>query len=76
VEVHWWRHAGHTAPVSNVFHSWPQVQDQRSSLRGDQPHSGHRMREPEEPRLFSSSSSRSRTTDDLARYSKKVCTPR
>ena len=20
VEVHWWRHSGHTPPVSNVFH--------------------------------------------------------
>ena len=37
VEVHWCRPAGHTPPVSNVFHSWPQLQDQRSSLRGDQP---------------------------------------
>jgi hypothetical protein len=36
-----------------------------SSLRGNQPHRGHRMREPEEPRLFSSSSiSRSRTVDN------------
>jgi hypothetical protein len=31
-------------PVSNVFHSYPQVQDQRSSLLGDQPQSGQRMR--------------------------------
>ena len=32
-------------PVSNVFHSCPQVQHQQSSLRGDQPQSGQRMRE-------------------------------
>jgi hypothetical protein len=29
-------------PVSNVFHSLPQVQNHLSSLRGDQPHNGHR----------------------------------
>jgi len=47
-----------------VFHSLPQVQDQRPSLRGDQPHSGQRMRGPDGPRpLFSVS--RSTTTDDL-----------
>jgi len=28
VEVHWWKHAGHTPPVSNVFHEWPQLQAQ------------------------------------------------
>ena len=49
--------------MSNVFHSCPQVQDQRSCLRGDQPQSGHRMRGPDGSRLFSSSSSRSKTTD-------------
>jgi len=30
----WWRQAGHTPPVPNVFHSWPQLQDQQSSLPG------------------------------------------
>jgi hypothetical protein len=43
----WWRQAGHTPPVSNVFHSCPQLQNQRSSLRGDQPQSRHRMRGPD-----------------------------
>src|SRR6266699_1927954 len=52
-------------PVSNVFHSFPQEQVQRSSLRGDHPHSGQRMRGPEG--LFASSSSRSKTTDDSSR---------
>jgi len=28
VSVHWCRHAGHTPPVSKVFHSFPQVQNQ------------------------------------------------
>jgi hypothetical protein len=65
VEVHWWRHAGQTPPVSNVFHSCPQSQDHRSSLRGDQPQSGQRMRGSDGFRLFSSSSSRSNTTDDF-----------
>jgi hypothetical protein len=52
-------------PVSKVFHSCPQEQVQRSSLRGDHPHSGQRMRGPEG--LFASSSSRSTTTDDPSR---------
>jgi len=65
-KLHWWRHAGHTPPLSNVFHSWPQVQDQRSSLRGDQPHCGHRMRGPDGLTLLSWSRSRSKTGDDLA----------
>ena len=39
--------------MSNVFHKWPQLQDQRSSLRGDQPQSGHRMRGPDGSRLLS-----------------------
>ncbi len=65
VEVHWWRQAGQTPPVTNVFHSCPQEQLQRSSLRGDHPHSGQRMRGPEG--LFASSSSRSKTTDDSSR---------
>ena len=51
--------------MSKVFHSFPQVQNHLSSLRGDQPHSGQRMRGPDGAWLFSSSSSRSRTTDDL-----------
>jgi hypothetical protein len=53
VEVHCWRHAGHTPPVSNVFHRWPQSQNQRSSLRGDQPQSGHRIRGPDGSWLLS-----------------------
>jgi len=32
-------------PVSNVFHSLPHVQSHLSSLRGDQPQSGHPSRE-------------------------------
>ena len=47
VEVHWWRQAGHTPLASKVFHRCPQLHDQRSSLRGDQPQSGHRMRGPD-----------------------------
>jgi len=53
VEVQWRRHAGHTPPVSKVFHSWPQLQDDRSFLLGDHPQSGHRMRGPQGSRLFS-----------------------
>jgi hypothetical protein len=52
--------------VSKVFHSCPQEQAQRSSLRGDQPQSGHRMRGPEGLSIFSSSGSRSITTDELS----------
>jgi hypothetical protein len=55
VVVHWWRQAGQTPPVSNVFHSFPQEQDHRSSLRGDQPQSGQRMRGSDGLWLFSSS---------------------
>lgn len=65
VEVHWWRQAGHTPPVSKVFHSWPQLQDQRSSLRGDQPQSGQRMRGLDGSRFFCGSNSGSRTTEDF-----------
>jgi hypothetical protein len=62
VEVHWWRHAGQTPHVSNVFHSWPQLQDQRSSLRGDQLQSGHRMRGPDgKQRMIWSGHPRGRT---------------
>ena len=46
-----------TPPVSNVFHSCPQVHNHLSSLRGDQPHSGQRMRGV--PGSFSPSRSRS-----------------
>jgi hypothetical protein len=35
-------------PVSNVFHSFPHVQNHLSSLRGDQPQSVQRIGEPEE----------------------------
>src|SRR5207249_270865 len=58
--------------VSKVFHSCPQVQDQRSSLRGEQPQSGHRMRGPDGPRPSSWSGSRSKTTDDLVRSSERA----
>lgn len=68
VSVHWCRQAGQTPPVSNVFHSCPQVQNHLSSLRGEQPQSGQRMREPEESWLLSSSSSRSRTVDNLSTF--------
>ena len=56
-QVHWWMQAGQTPPVSNEFHSCPQVQNHLSSLRGDQPHSGQRMRGV--PGSFSPSRSRS-----------------
>ncbi|MGO9088397.1 MAG: GAF domain-containing protein [Candidatus Sulfotelmatobacter sp.] len=44
-------------PVSNVFQSYPQSQAHRSSLRGDQPHRGQRMRGPDVSRSFSPSRS-------------------
>ena len=72
VEVHCWRQAGQTLPVSNVFHSCPQSQDHRFSLRRVQSQSGQRMRGLEGSRLFSGSSSRSKTTDDLATSFKTV----
>jgi len=50
--------------VSKVFHSLPQVQNHLSSLRGDQPQSGQRMREPEESSV-ESLSSRSKTVDEF-----------
>ena len=62
-------------PVSNVFHSCPQSQDHRSSLWGDQPQSGQRMRGSDGSRFFSLSSSRSKTTDDLATTFKGVEVP-
>ena len=49
--------------MSNVFHSCPQVQNQRSSLRGVQPHSGQRMQGPDGSRPSCCSGSRSKTTD-------------
>jgi hypothetical protein len=64
--------AGQTPPVSNVFHWCPQVQNHLSSFRGDQPQSGHRMRGPDGSRLFSFSTSRSKTTDDLATSFKRA----
>jgi len=64
--VHWRRQAGQIPPVSKVFHSCPQEQDQRSSFRGDQPHCGHRMRGPDGPRLPSCSSLGLSTVVDLA----------
>src|ERR1700730_12770508 len=58
VSVHWCKQTGQTPPVSKVFHPLPQVQNHLSSLRGDQPQSGQRMRGSEVPVLFSSSRSR------------------
>jgi hypothetical protein len=54
VSVHWCKQAGQTPPVSKMFHSCAQVQNQRSSLRGDQPQSGQRMRglDGSSPRRF------------------------
>jgi len=75
VSVHWCRHAGHTPPVSKVFHSLPQVQNHLSSLRGVQTQSGHRIREPEESWVLSCSTSRSKTTDDLATSFEKEHVP-
>src|ERR1700756_5377867 len=64
VSVHWCRQTGQTPPVSKVFHSFPHSQNHLSSLRGDHPHSGQRMRGgSDSPGFFSSSSSRSNTSD-------------
>jgi hypothetical protein len=53
-------------PVSNVFHPQPQVQNHLSSLRGDQPQRGQRMRGgPDASGFFPSSSSRSGTMTGL-----------
>jgi hypothetical protein len=57
VSVHWCMHAGQTPPVSKVFQALPHLQDHWSSLRGDQPQSGHRMRGPEVSPLLSSAES-------------------
>ena len=43
VDCHCFRQVGHTPPLSNVFQASPHVQDQSSSLAGDQPQSGQRM---------------------------------
>jgi hypothetical protein len=54
----------------------PQLQNQWSSLRGDQLHCGQRMcGGPDVPSFFSSSSSRSKTTNDLATSFKRVQPP-
>src|SRR5215813_14932765 len=70
VKVHWRRQEGQTPPVSKVFQIWPHEHAQRSSFRGDQPHSGHRMRGPDGSSVFSCSTSGSTTTDDCTRSSK------
>jgi hypothetical protein len=70
--VHWRRQAGQTPPVSKVFHRCPQEQAQKSPFRGDQPHSGHRMRGPDGLRLSSCPSSVSRTVVDLAEVDKRA----
>jgi hypothetical protein len=59
VELHWRRHCGTLLLCSNVFHSVPHVQKHLSSLLGDQPQSGQRIRGGSAPGFFSSSSSRS-----------------
>ena len=53
--------------MSKVFHSLPQVQNHLSFLRGDQPHSGQRIRGgSDDPVFFSSSSSWSGTINGLS----------
>ncbi len=52
--------------MSNVFHEFPHEQDQWSSLRGDQPQSGQRMRGPEVSLLLSSAGSRSIVTVEVS----------
>ena len=53
--------------MSNVFHSCPQVQNHLSSLRGDQPHSGQRLRGGSDvPGFFSCSRSRCGTVTGLS----------
>lgn len=54
VEVHCCRQEGQTPPVSKVFQTWPQVQDQKSCSPGDQPQNGQRIRGPEGFVLLSS----------------------
>jgi hypothetical protein len=48
------------------------MQNQRSSLRGDQPQRGHRIRGPDGPKLFSWSASRSKTTEEFVRSSERA----
>src|ERR1700730_1081181 len=62
VDFHSWRHAGHISPISNVFHSNPQVQNHLTSWRGDQPQRRQRMRGGSEVVGFFSSSSSGTTT--------------
>jgi hypothetical protein len=62
--------------VSNVFHSLPHVHNHLSCLRGDQAQSGQRMREPEGLPVFSFSTSRSTTTEDVAASSGSGHMPR
>jgi hypothetical protein len=50
----------------NRRHSSRTESNTKAFLRGDPPHRGHRMRGPDGSRLFSLSTSRSKTTDDLA----------
>jgi hypothetical protein len=53
--------------VSNVFQSLPHSQNHLSSLRGDQPHRGQRIRGGSDlPGFFSFSSSRSGTISGLS----------
>jgi hypothetical protein len=75
VDVHRRRQAGHTPPVSKVFHSCPQLQDHRSSWRGDQPQIGHRMRGPPGRWVCSCSSLGSRTTEDFTESAGIVRSP-
>ena len=77
VSVHWCRQAGQTPPVSKVFHSLPQVQNHLSSLRGDQPQSGQRIRGPDGSWLLSRSGSRSTTESHVRSVSlTKACASR
>src|SRR5579871_983070 len=66
VSIHWCRQAGQTPPVSNVFQSYPQVQNHLFYFLGDQPHSGQRMRWLDGSRVLS----RSRSSTRLALSSK------
>jgi len=40
---------GHMPPVSKVFHTWPQVQPQRSFAHGRQAQTGQRIPGPDVP---------------------------
>jgi hypothetical protein len=50
---------------NSSLESVPLVPAVKKTIGGDQPQSWHRMRGPDGSRLFSFSTSRSRTTDDL-----------